>query len=68
MAQNTGSTQARTKLPQILPLIKITENVESNTILEVTDDNGVIQIMINIKCIVKVVDTIFPLSSPFESH
>ena len=37
----------------------MTESIESNTILEVTHDEGVIKLLINIQCIVIVVDTGF---------
>ena len=41
---------------------KITERFKSTSILEVTDDKGVIHLLINIKCIVIVVESSPPLS------
>ena len=38
----------------------MTKSIESNTLLEVNDDKGVIHLLINIKCIVLVVYTGFP--------
>ena len=40
---------------------KMNEKIESNTILEVTDDEGSIQLLINIKYIVIVADTGSPI-------
>ena len=40
---------------------KMNEKIESNTILEVTDDEGSIQLLINIKYIVIVADTGYPI-------
>ena len=41
----------------------MTANIEYNVILDVSDDKGVIHLVINLKNIVKVVDT----SSPFQN-
>ena len=41
----------------------MTENIEYNAILEISDDKGVIHLVINIKHIVKVVDTRFPFQN-----
>ena len=46
--QNTVYTQTKHKLTQILPL-KMNENIESNTILGVIDDEGAIHLLLNIK-------------------
>ena len=41
----------------------MTEDIEYNTVLEVSDDKGVIHLVINLKNIVKVVDP----SPPFQN-
>ena len=50
MVQNIGSTQVKHKLPQIIPLIKSTERIESNKNLKLNSGTK------NTKCIVMVVD------------
>ena len=61
MVQNTVSTQEKTETVTNITIPKITENLESNTILEVTDDKVVLNLLINIKFIVIVVDSVFPI-------
>ena len=39
---------------------EMTKSIDSNTILEVTDDKGVIDLIINLKCIVILVDPRLP--------
>ena len=41
----------------------MTENIEYNAILEISDDKGVIHLVINLKHIVKVVDPILPFQN-----
>ena len=48
-------------------ITKISVRIESTTILEVTDDKGVINLLINIKCIVIVVDPGFPFQNTSHS-
>ena len=62
VVQNIGCIQAKQMLKIIL--YKITEIIEPNTILEVTDNKGLIQSLVNIKCIMMVVDNGFP----FRKH
>ena len=61
MGGNTGYNNNKTETATNITIQKITEIVEYNTILEVTDDYGSIHLLINIKCTLTVVDPGFPI-------
>ena len=54
--KNKGSTQSKQKLPQILPL-KTNKRISFNTNLEVTDDEGLIHLLINLEYTVIVAES-----------
>ena len=58
--QNTVSNKKTESITNII-IQKITERIESYKILEVNDDEGAIQLLINIKYTVIVADTGFPI-------
>ena len=60
MIQNKVSNQAKRKLSQIPTAKKITERIYSYTLLEVTDYEVEIHLLINLKHTVIVADTALP--------
>ena len=62
LVQNIRSTQVKWKPTENINMHKITERIQSNTILDITDDIGVIRVFVNSKDILIVVDT----RSPFQ--
>ena len=55
--QNTGSNKEKPETVSNITIHNISEKIESYTVLEVTDDEGEICLLINIKYTVRVVDT-----------
>ena len=68
LRKNTGYNQAKQKLPKISRFTKMTEIVDYNTIVWVTDDEGEICLLVNLKYTVKVADPGSPIrNTPYST-